>query len=210
MRKRTIYCLLLALGCVAVAPSAKAQFTQERDTTHDREFVQWLRWAQAKAAQAQNENTVNIGIDIGNGSVDFRAPAPGLDIPVDPGRFVGPSPGLVEVPANDLWSTAGATGAQKRETDRTYSQAWQDFTPGNFTAAPGQTFTTGTGTINSGDFNGPTLPVTTTGEIGLQSPMYKYIPSGQYTYGFDMRYCHCHSHLPPTSTASIDFDIVDR
>ncbi|HEY9870572.1 MAG TPA: hypothetical protein V6D08_15510 [Candidatus Obscuribacterales bacterium] len=186
MKKRTIYCLILTAVWMAVAPSAQAQ-----------------------AAQARSDNGLNINVGIG-GSVDLRDPAPGLVVPTAPGVVTGPLPGLVESAPADMWNTAGATGAQKRQTDRTYSQAWQDFTPGNFTAAAGQTFTTGTGTINSGDFNGPTLPVTTTGEIGLQSPMYKYIPSGQYTYGFDMRYCHCHTHLPPTSTASIDFDIVDR
>jgi hypothetical protein len=113
------------------------------------------------------------------------------------------------VDAGDLYS-AGATGAQRRDTGTTAAQAWQDFTPEQVTAFPGQTFTTGRGTINSGDINGPLLPVTTTGEIGLQSPLYKPIPSGYYTHGFDMRYCNCHTHLPPTSTASIDFDIVDQ
>src|SRR5262249_47084988 len=58
---------------------------------------------------------------------------------------------------NDLRS-AGATGAQRRDTDQTGAQAWQDFTPGNVSAFPGQTFTTGRGTLNAGDFNGPMLP----------------------------------------------------
>ena len=52
--------------------------------------------------------------------------------------------------------------------------------------------------------------MTGSGEIGLQSPLYKPIPSGYFTHGFDMRYCHCDTHLPPTSTSSIDFNIVDQ
>ena len=133
----------------------------------------------------------------------------------EPMQFAAP-PGLV-LPALPIgephgadWYSAGASGAQRRDTDETSAQAWQDFTPGNITALPGQTFTTGPGTINRGDLNGPLLPTTTTGEVGLQSPLYKPIPSGYYTDGFDMRYCNCKTHLPPTSTASIDFDIVDR
>jgi len=126
-----------------------------------------------------------------------------------PPEFVMPAFPKGETDGADLYS-AGAAGAQRRDTDGTSAQAWQDFTPGNPTAFSGQTFTTGSGTINGGDFNGPLLPVTTTGEIGLQSPLYKPIPSGYYTDGFDMRYCNCQTHLPPTSTASIDFDIVER
>ena len=87
-------------------------------------------------------------------------------------------------------NTAGAPGAQKRETDRTGAQAWQDFTPGLFSAPPGQTFTTGPGTFNAGDFNGPILPDASQGELAVNTIFRsnvgygKPIPSGEYTFGF--------------------------
>ena len=67
---------------------------------------------------------------------------------------------------------AGAPGAQKRFTDPTGAQAWQDFTPDVNTgiaprAFPGQTFTTGPGTFNAGDFVGPNLPRTQTTQYGV-------------------------------------------
>src|SRR4029450_1596189 len=67
---------------------------------------------------------------------------------------------------------AGAAGAQRRDTDRTGAQAWQDFTPDVNTgiapsAFPGQTLTTGKGTLNAGDIIGPDLPKTTTTQYGV-------------------------------------------
>ncbi len=68
--------------------------------------------------------------------------------------------------------TAGAAGVQRRDTDRTGAQAWQDFTPDVNqgiapSAFPGQTFTTGRGSLNSGDFAGANLPETTTTQYGV-------------------------------------------
>ena len=79
------------------------------------------------------------------------------------GGFGGGSPG---------GASAGATGAQRRDTDRTGAQAWQDFTPDVNqgiapSAFPGQTFTTGRGTLNAGDIVGPALPETTTTQYGV-------------------------------------------
>lgn len=68
--------------------------------------------------------------------------------------------------------TAGAAGVQRRDTDRTGAQSWQDRTPDANTgiaptAPPGRTFTTGRGTLNAGDIRGPLLPPTTTTQMGV-------------------------------------------
>lgn len=78
--------------------------------------------------------------------------------------------------------SAGDTGQQWRDTDQTGHGAWQDYTPGNFTARQGRSFTTGPQTRNAWDINGPMLPRATTGVYGRPS---KPIPSGQYSFGFD-------------------------
>src|SRR5262245_48035611 len=84
---------------------------------------------------------------------------------------------------------AGNAGAQRRNTQPTGAQAWQDGTPDvntgtAYTAAPGQTFTTGRGSLNAGDVRGPLLPPTTTAQLG-----------GPQGIPLDL------DHLPPTSLA---------
>lgn len=71
--------------------------------------------------------------------------------------------------AQSAYDTAGATGAQKRMSDETQGQAWQDITPGNYTAPEGRTMTTGKGTQSAGDINGAILPPTTTTQFSYGS-----------------------------------------
>src|SRR4029453_6364124 len=78
----------------------------------------------------------------------------------------------IDTPVRPWVDSAGASGAQWRATDQTGAQAWQDITPDKNDgiaprAMPGQTFTTGKGTRNAGDFIGAKLPVTTTTQFGM-------------------------------------------
>ena len=87
--------------------------------------------------------------------------------PVQPTNFAPPmQPGV---------ASAGAHGEQRRDTDQTGAQGWQDITPDAESgtapsAMPGQTFRTGKGTRSAGDFIGKTLPVTTTTQYGGTRP----------------------------------------
>ncbi len=67
----------------------------------------------------------------------------------------------------------------------------------------------------------PMMPRTTAGDAANNSVLYSPIPSGQYSFGFGKTSggggggprnpgSAYEGRLPPTSTSSIDFDIVDR
>ena len=131
-----------------------------------------------------------------------------------------------------------ATGVQRRDTDLTGPQAWQDDTPDvnqgiAWRQSPGYTFTTGTGTLSAGDFNGPDLRPEALGSfdpnastnlpiLGSNSTSDLPIPSGYFTLGFSEE---THSRrpssmrdpgsayrnrLPQTATSSVAFDIVEH
>jgi hypothetical protein len=78
--------------------------------------------------------------------------------------------------------------------------------------APRQSGKTGRGAQSFLPAGGPpALPSTTTGDTANDSVLYRAIPSGQYSFGFGPGSGgRGGRHLPPTSTASVDFDIVDR
>jgi len=131
-----------------------------------------------------------------------------------------------------------ASGVQRRDTDRTFAQAWQDDTPDvnqgiAWRQAPGFTFRTGTGTLSAGDFNGPDLRPEALGSfdpnsssnlpiLSTNSTSDLPIPSGDFTLGFsdDVRPrrpssmrdpgSEYRNKLPQTSTSSVAFDIVEH
>jgi len=82
---------------------------------------------------------------------------------------------LFSAPAQAQMNTAGAAGAQMRQSEETQAQAWQDFTPDvntgvQFRSGAGSTYRTGSGAMGPGhanpDFLGPILPQTTTAQFG--------------------------------------------
>lgn len=87
-------------------------------------------------------------------------------------------------------ATAGDTGLQMRESEQTDYQSQQFYTPEREygwadRATTGRTYTTGTGTLNSGDYMGPALPQVLSGAIAEQSVAKRQIRSGQYGFGFN-------------------------
>ncbi len=115
--------------------------------------------------------------------------------------------------------SAGATGAQARLTDTTWQDVQQMPAYGNYDPGLGNTWTTGTQGVY--DFNGPMLYPSTTALEAPKSGLAGPIPSGQFNYGFPnsgydvyrgayQGSANFGGYLPPTSTSSVDLNIVDN
>lgn len=131
--------------------------------------------------------------------------------------LTGSAPALAQG-ATDQQS-AGATGAQSRQTDTTWQDVQQTPAYGNYDPGLGNTWTTGTQGIY--DFNGPMLPPAATALEAPKSGLAGPIPSGQFNYGFPNSGYDVYrgaytgaanfgGYLPPTSTSSVDINIVDN
>jgi len=128
----------------------------------------------------------------------------------------------LNLPANavagaDSYS-AGATGAQARQTDVTWQDVDQTPAPGNYD--PGVGNTSATGSQGAYDPNGAQIPPTVTPLEAPNSGMAGPIPSGQFTYGFPNTGSDVYrgpyqgssnngGTLPPTATSSVDINMVD-
>ncbi|HEY9868179.1 MAG TPA: hypothetical protein V6D08_03145 [Candidatus Obscuribacterales bacterium] len=120
---------------------------------------------------------------------------PQEDLPVMPQAGAGLAPPALEPPP--------ALGTPGQDT--AMGTPWQ-------TTTPHQSGKTGKGAQSPTPGGGPpALPVTTTGDTANNSVLYRAIPSGQYSFGFGSGSGgRAGRRLPPTSTSSVDFDIVDR
>lgn len=114
-------------------------------------------------------------------------------------------------------SGSGNTGAQYRRTDTTWQDVDPVAAPGNVDRGLGRTYYTGT--QGQYDLNGPALKPAATGLEAPSSGMEGLIPSGQYNFGFGGggtdRYRGPYAgarnnggSLPPTSTSSVNLDVV--
>jgi hypothetical protein len=128
--------------------------------------------------------------------------------------LAGTSPAFAQ--GSDAQS-AGATGAQARQTDTTWQDVQQMPAYGNYDPGLGNTWTTGTQGVY--DFNGPMLPPAATTLEAPKSGMAGGIPSGQFNFGFPNSGFDVYrgayqgagnfgGFLPPTSTSSVDIDIT--
>lgn len=120
---------------------------------------------------------------------------PHEDLPVLPHAGPGFTPPLPEPPpplgTPEMGTTAGTP--------------WQ-------TTMPDQSGKTGQGAHWLPPAGGPlALPLATTGDTANNSVLYRAIPCYQYSFGFGSGSGRRRARrLPPTSTSSVDFDIVDR